>query len=253
MKLKWLLLSFVLILFVTTTGCDQSSPEENLNDLRRELSAERSRNQTLETTLMEYSDTINDLRLTIKDKEKIISDLEDSQLKTAPVLGNSLLDEALNVIDILKEQDVTTLNAFVSPDRGVRFTPYPYVDVDEDVVFYVGSDIHTLFSDNTEHLWGYFDGTGDPIEMTFSDYYLRFVYDADFANPDIIGINQVVSFGNTIQNVADAYPGDAFVEFHLTGMDPAYEGMDWRSLTLVFENDNGLWYLVGVIHGEWTI
>jgi UDP-N-acetyl-2-amino-2-deoxyglucuronate dehydrogenase len=31
------------------------------------------------------------------------------------------------------------------------------------------------------------------------------------------------------------------------------EGMDWRSLRLVFEKKNDIWYLVGIIHDQWTI
>jgi hypothetical protein len=29
--------------------------------------------------------------------------------------------------------------------------------------------------------------------------------------------------------------------------------MDWESLRLVFQEEGGVWYLVGVIHDEWTI
>jgi (p)ppGpp synthase/HD superfamily hydrolase len=29
--------------------------------------------------------------------------------------------------------------------------------------------------------------------------------------------------------------------------------MDWRSLRLVFEKKNDIWYLVGIIHDQWTI
>jgi len=29
-------------------------------------------------------------------------------------------------------------------------------------------------------------------------------------------------------------------------------GMDWRSLVLIFEEDNVDWLLVGIVHGEWT-
>jgi hypothetical protein len=29
--------------------------------------------------------------------------------------------------------------------------------------------------------------------------------------------------------------------------------MDWRSLRLVFEEQGGSWYLVGIVHDQWTI
>jgi hypothetical protein len=29
--------------------------------------------------------------------------------------------------------------------------------------------------------------------------------------------------------------------------------MDWRSLRLFLEQKDGTWYLVGIVHGQWTI
>jgi hypothetical protein len=29
--------------------------------------------------------------------------------------------------------------------------------------------------------------------------------------------------------------------------------MDWSSLWLVFQRDGATWYLVGIVHGSWTI
>jgi hypothetical protein len=85
------------------------------------------------------------------------------------------------------------------------------------------------------------------------DYYNRFVYDQDFLNPEMIGINSIIGFGNTLVNIGDAYPGASFLEFHFSGFAPQYEGMDWRSLILVMEELNGEWKLVGIVHNEWTI
>ena len=252
MKLKQAILFFLIIAVFALNGC-VANTEENISQLRKELNAERNKTQTLESKLMEYSETINDLRLEVKDKEKIISDFEESLLITGPVQGNSLLTEALNVIEIMANYDIATLNAFVSPVRGVRFSPYAYVNENDDILFFPGNGLINLFNDPTEHIWGSYDGSGEPIELTFSDYYMRFVYDQDFANPHMIGINQAIGTGNTLNNLTDVYPNDAFVEFHFTGFDPQYEGIDWRSLTLVFNNDNGTWYLVGIVHSEWTI
>jgi hypothetical protein len=43
------------------------------------------------------------------------------------------------------------------------------------------------------------------------------------------------------------------VEYHFSGFDKKFEGMDWASLKLVFENSNNEWYLVGIVHDQWTI
>lgn len=56
-----------------------------------------------------------------------------------------------------------------------------------------------------------------------------------------------------IDNMSTAYPNGSFVEYHFTGFDSQYAGIDWASLTLVFEENGGDWYLVGIVHGQWTI
>jgi hypothetical protein len=89
--------------------------------------------------------------------------------------------------------------------------------------------------------------------LTFAEYFERFIYSADFANPEQIGYNKVLQEGNSINNIPEYYPQAEFVEYHFSGFDPQYEGMDWQSLRLVFEKVDGRYYLVGIVHAEWTI
>jgi len=106
----------------------------------------------------------------------------------------------------------------------------------------------------TTYTWGtYLDGSGTPIELKFKDYYPLFVYSADFANPDQKAFNQSIGQGNTINNLTAYYPGAEFVEYHFTGFDPQLEGKDWQSLRLVFLIQNGKYYLIGIVHDQWTI
>jgi hypothetical protein len=42
------------------------------------------------------------------------------------------------------------------------------------------------------------------------------------------------------------------VEYHFTGFEPDYGGLDWRSLRLVFMQDGDEWFLIGIVHDEWT-
>ena len=59
--------------------------------------------------------------------------------------------------------------------------------------------------------------------------------------------------GNALENVLTAYPDDRFVEYHFPGLDESQEGFDWCSLKVVLAPCEGDWYLVGLIHSEWTI
>ncbi|NLE25228.1 MAG: hypothetical protein GX625_07790, partial [Clostridiaceae bacterium] len=80
-----------------------------------------------------------------------------------------------------------------------------------------------------------------------------FIYDVDFASAEKIGYNEILGHGNTLENSAEVYKDSMVVEYHFPGLDPQYEGMDWRSLRIVFEKHNDTWYLVGIIHDQWTI
>jgi hypothetical protein len=106
---------------------------------------------------------------------------------------------------------------------------------------------------STLYTWGLFDGSGNPIELSFDDYHQRFVYDQDYFDPLVVGLNQEVSSGNAINNIPSVFPDGIFVEYHFPGFDPNYGGMDWRSLRMVFLELNGAWYLVALVHCEWTI
>ncbi len=88
--------------------------------------------------------------------------------------------------------------------------------------------------------------------MSFLDYYSKFIYDEDFANAPQVAMNHRLSTGNSIDNSTEFYPGSMIVEYYFPGFDPQYGGMDWRSLRLVFSEYNSTWYLVGIIHDEWT-
>lgn len=142
------------------------------------------------------------------------------------------------------------LSRLAHPEKGVRFSPYSYVGP-EDLLF-KPAEVARLWHDPNMYTWGGFDGSGEPITMRFSDYYRLFAYDVDFAFPDQIGFNQQIGGGNMINNLGEFYPGASFVEYHFPGFDRKYEGMDWRSLRLVFERSGRTWALVGIIHDAWT-
>ena len=153
----------------------------------------------------------------------------------------------------LKARDGSALAPLVHPDKGVRFSPYAFVHSDSDVVI-PAATVAGLFADTTRRLWGHADGTGDPLRMAFADYYKRFVYDLDFGAAPTVRVNgEPIRPGNAPSNLKTAYPGARWVEFHYPQIDQRYEGMDWRSLWLVFEPHGSEWRLTGVVHGSWTI
>lgn len=158
---------------------------------------------------------------------------------------------AQTVAAVLKEANYYRLRTYVHPELCLRFSPYPNLR-SSDLTF-CAEQLGGLPGSSTIYTWGRYDGSGEPIKLTFDDYHQRFVYDQEFFQPEVVGFNQEVSSGNSINNIPEIYPDGMIVEYHFPGFDPQYGGMDWRSLRLVFIEEGGFWYLVALVHGEWTI
>lgn len=162
-------------------------------------------------------------------------------------------EAATTVMRALSRKDMGQLAAWVHPEKGLRFSPYAYVDPKKDLVF-TRAEVEGLMEDGTKRVWRTYPGSGEQIEMTFADYYERFVYDADFLQDAEIAVNKGLGQGTMINNLNEVYPEAQydFVEYHIAGIDPSVEGMDWRSLRLVFEKIGEDRALVGIIHDQWT-
>ena len=163
-----------------------------------------------------------------------------------------LLDTAFYLLHTIKDRDYEALASLVHPERGVTFTPYSTVDFSTDLTF-TPEQIRNLAEDDTVYTWGITDGRGSLINMTMEQYFAAFVFNADYTQATRIGVDQILMSGNALENVTDAYPGCRFVDFSFPGIAPAYQGIDWCSLRLVFAPGESNWLLVGIIHGQWTV
>lgn len=231
-KKIFIMVTSLLILSLIVVGCSPS-------DASTELKAAEEKIETLNQNYSELE----------KEKEELEKRLENIEKSNS---SGNVISFSLDIMEMIKNNDMNALSTHVHPSKGLRFTPYTYVDIQNNRLF-TAAEVAGLNQDNTVYNWGDYDGSGFPIDLTFSDYYNEFIYDADFLNPHMIGNNLAIGSGNMIENTSTAYPNGSFVEYHFTGFDPQYAGIDWGSLTLVFEQDNGDWYLVGIIHGQWTI
>lgn len=159
---------------------------------------------------------------------------------------------AVRVVNALSQKDWKAVSEFVHPEHGLRFTPYGRVDLSRDIVI-AKQDVTKLVSDSTVRRWGVFDGTADPIDLTLDGYYRRFIYDRAYAGATPGPLNQRLGQGNSLNNIPTVFGSRkvTFVEFHVSGTQK-YNGMDWRSLRIVFEQSEGRWYLIGLVHDEWT-
>lgn len=129
------------------------------------------------------------------------------------------------VIHALKNKDMKSLSLYVHPSRESVFLPYAYVELESYKVFSV-EQVEVLLSDTAVYNWGAIDGTSDPIEMTFAEYYDHFVYNEDYADAEQVTVNETIGHGNSIDNSEEIYPSATIVEYHFSVFDPQYKGMD---------------------------
>lgn len=167
--------------------------------------------------------------------------------------GNfQLVQTAIEVANELKAMDLVSLSEHINPDNGLIIAPYSYIDLANTVKF--TKEEFAALKDNPEQFtWGSFDGSGEPILLNFLDYYNLFIFDLDFTTPDLIGVNENIGAGNTINNLIEVFPNSEEIEFHIKGIDPTYEGIDWRSLRLGFEKIDNKYFLIYIAHDQWTI
>ncbi len=230
----------VILVMIFLTGCQTSSVAVDTSALEKELS-------DAYVSIAELSTQIEDLNHDISEMQ---TQLEAVQV--APSNSLSLLSQAAQTVQWLGEENYTSLSTLVHPTKGVRFSPYGYVDINNHLIF-TGAEV-AGFSTNTQiYNWGNYDGTGDPIALTFDDFYTDFIFDQDFTQAPYLGNNTIIGTGNTLINMATAYPDGEFIEFHYDELDAQYMGMDWTSLRLVFELYQGEYLLIGIISDQWTI
>ncbi|MGE4277486.1 MAG: hypothetical protein AB7E30_09985 [Lawsonibacter sp.] len=164
----------------------------------------------------------------------------------------SLLNAACYVVQALKTGDYAAVAAVVHPEKGVTFTPHSTIDLTSDQTF-TRDQIKNLSEDHTVYTWGLTDGRGSLINMTMTEYFATYVWNTDYTKAPQIGVDQIIMSGNALENLKDSYPGCRFVDFCFPSLDSAKQGLDWCSLKLVFAPGDTSWYLVGIVHGQWTI
>lgn len=156
------------------------------------------------------------------------------------------------VLTIFKDKQYTKLDSLIHPEEGVRFSPYATVSADDKKFSRGEFNALVTANKNKKINWGSFDGSGDPISLTAAEYFKRFVYDANFVTPEKFDINNFIETGNSVNNLKSKYEGSDFTESHFSG-SKKNGGIDWKSVRLVFKEVGGKYYLVGVVHDQWTI
>ena len=179
---------------------------------------------------------------------------KDTVQENQPAINKDSLILSLTrqVLTTLKAGDYKSFAAFMHTTLGTRFTPYTFVDTAMDKRF-IPSEFLELVNKNTPIDWGSYDGTGDSILLTVKGYFKKFVYNADFLKAEKTSLNKTLGAGTDFNNLEIVYKDCEYTESFFSGFEKKYDGMDWTALRLVYKKYQGKYYLVGVIHGSWTI
>ena len=180
--------------------------------------------------------------------------------KATPQSQNDVKTLARTVMTELKNKDFAKLATLIHPQKGLRFEPYstPFFQGQ----LFTKQEFQKASTSSKKYTWGSYDGSGEPIELSFSDYYKKFVYNKDFLKlePKYYPEN----FKKYTHNGLEAYdPNDNDWDKNYPEASAAYYywpdpeygegGGDWASITLVFEKEKTVWYLVAIIHDQWQI
>lgn len=246
-------LPLVLILFIS--ACTPVEDGNN-NDDNDELAAYESIIESMEEEIRDLEARNHELEEALAEMESSDQmegryDEEDEDEEENQDLDEIFLVMALEVLEDIRDKDFDDISNYLG-EEGLLFSPYGYVDKETAIVL-SPDEVSNLEGDSEERHWGSYDGSGEPIVLSFDEYYDEFIYDQDFLNAEIIGNNARIGQGNTLENIHEVFDDARFVEFHFTGFDDEFEGMDWVSLRLVFTPDGDSWNLLAIVHDEWTI
>lgn len=196
--------------------------------------------------------------------ETILSTLEFTsptfEFGEETALSNLIKLRSAYVLTSFNQHDMETFKKLIHPVKGVRFSKDGIVFLENDLVF-TPEAIDKTLSENPVLLWGYADGSGKPINKTFRDYISQYS-EINYLKAPQIAYNEILRGGSAGgNNVKDKYSDNPFVSYHYPytstytndSGEEVVQPMSWTTLNLVFEEYQGIYYLVGIVQDNWTI
>ena len=195
-----------------------------------------------ETSTTDSATTHESMQIDSSENAEIINELTKEE---------SLLKLNKTILKILKEKNYKALTKHIHPRKGLHFSPYAYINKEEDVCL-ESNELLLAAESGNKLIWGVYDGIGGPIALSLNEFVDKFIYDVDFLNAEEVNINKSMASGNSLDNIASMFPKSDYVENYFPGFNKEYAGMDWRALRLVFQEEDNTYYLVAILSDQWT-
>lgn len=170
--------------------------------------------------------------------------------------NNELSNTSNEVLKLIKSANFKRLSEYVHKTKGLQFSPYDDVyEGSPDVIKFLKKNVKNFMTLKKIYIWGVYDGSGFDIKLTPKEYYKKFIYDIDFEKKaDVIFIGNKKSkvpqdINIDLDYIFRIYPKSSIAHYYYKGsQDNSF--CDFKKLTLVFEQLEGKWFLIGIIHGE---
>ena len=85
--------------------------------------------------------------------------------------------------------------------------------------------VSSLESDEEVYTWGLEDGIGEPIRLTGTEYFDRYVYNADYASAPEQGVDEVLMQGKRPGERSDRLSGRPLCGVSFPRLDESQEGL----------------------------
>ncbi len=183
-------------------------------------------------------------------QDSVVTELQEKVEEVNENPTDPLLFAAMIAAKI-EEDNFDMWNKFSQSE--IFFSPYAYIDTNT-LVFVKSNNLSEIFSSERIFLWGFQNGTGDSLELTFQQYEKRYINDFKLTDTNAIENSIVMepnAHGNELHNAHKLYPEAVLVELHKPANDEM--AMNWRSLIFVIQKQEGELKLLGLVHNEWTI
>ncbi|MEZ5230021.1 MAG: SH3 domain-containing protein [Acidimicrobiales bacterium] len=162
----------------------------------------------------------------------------------SPLRGNDVVRLA---IAGLTSPDVL---AGLVDDRGLTVASDAFIG--DDAVVLTAEQLRTPAADDTTVVtWGVEAGVGDPIEATMTERFRTLAGSTAVTSTEAMGYNVQVGVGNIPSNIPEVFPDAEWVELHFSGTE-AFGGLDWESLSFVFDTSGDAPVLLAITAAAWS-
>jgi hypothetical protein len=164
----------------------------------------------------------------------------------------ALMALAKAVLQAATDRDYATFAGHFHPSLGVRFSPYAFIDTQADKVFQAQAFQDLAAQPKKKIIWGRYDPRDEDIHHTVDGYLKEFVTDKAYLSEGTWAYNETIGNSTVSNNLAEIYPNAKFVEAHWVTKNEEMAPFEWGSVRMVFEQVDGKWFLVGVVHDAWN-